>query len=152
MLVRGALWWLRESTLCFEISVLVAWRLIFRSFLWNDLIKWVIMSVRPSVNILGFFYLLSYYWADYFETSQDDTRHGSAQSLSPWFCDSRSRDPKMKNCPLALFYLLLYYWAEYFERLPDDIRHRYTQSLNLRFFLIPCHVTHNWGQNIKIFM
>ena len=57
---------------------------IFRLFFRNAFIKWVEMSVRPSVSLLFwvFFYLLSYYWTDCFETSQNDSRHKSAQSLA----------------------------------------------------------------------
>ena len=94
---------------------------IFRSSFRNDLIKWVGMSVR-LLTFSVFFYLLSYYWAEYLEFSQDDTRHESAQSLCSWFCDFRSHDPKMRSkCPMAFIYFLSYYLAENFQTSYDDI-------------------------------
>ena len=68
---------------------------LFRSWSWPY--KMGRVSVCPSVNILSFFYLLHYYWADCFETSHCDTKHWSAQSFYSWFFDSRLRDPKMRS-------------------------------------------------------
>ena len=105
------------SNLGYNIQLLplneTALKKVFRSFHRNDHINWIEMSVRPSspsvhpISVrplnLWFSYLLPHYWADYFETSQDDIRHGSAHSLSRWFCNFRSRDPKEVRVPHGIF-------------------------------------------------
>ena len=60
---------------------------------------------------MPFFYLLSYYWADYFELPHDDTRHWSAQSLSFSFSDFRSSDPEISSnifSQVHIFRILVY--------------------------------------------
>ena len=85
-------------------------------------------NVRQSVNILGFFYLLSYYWADCFETLQDDTRHRSALSLSPFFLripvtwpKKWGQNPLWDLFPLALLSRILPNFVWWYQTLVRTI-------------------------------
>ena len=64
--------------------------------------------ILPSVRLLILLICPSpFYRADYFETSQDDARHGSAKALRVWFFHCSSFDPKMRS-NFRIFNLDLY--------------------------------------------
>ena len=112
---------------CVEISVLPSV---------SQFIHQIRQSIRQSVNISVFF-------------SQDDIWHGSAQSLSHWFCSFWLRDPKMRSkYRIACFYLLHNNWADYCWSLHDDSRQWSAQSSTVQFS-ISVNVTPKWGQRSK---
>ena len=90
---------------------------IISPFLWNDIKKWVEMSVRLLTFLNSLLFLL-YYWADYFDISQDNTNMDSHNPSVPDFSISGHVNQTWDQ--RVLINLLHSHWPDYFQTLYDD--------------------------------
>ena len=96
---------------------------IIRSFPRSDLIKWVEMSVHPSVNILVFFSISFLITEPTVFRLRRMILDMGPHNHSVCFLRPSVTWPEMRSkCLMAFIYFLSYYWAEYFQlrmMIPD---------------------------------